>query len=210
MKEPKIPMMWLIPLVGVVLLVGIFLGRQGWKVDKVSIPPVEVAPPEDSSTPQNFQSFQEVAPPATNVQGQQQPTQQVEHQPDVTQPAAQPAGPLTTPLASEKCWGRCWQYDENNRTMIWTGPTNGAEDVWQGDDASLSRVRDGWKVIFGPMSVPGEIEACVLILNGKVVKDSCDGVLYQVPEGQRFEVISAHPKMGGFRWKPLPGYGYRR
>lgn len=48
MKESKIPVMWLIPLVGIVLLIGIFLGRQGWKVEKVSIPPIEIAPPEET------------------------------------------------------------------------------------------------------------------------------------------------------------------
>jgi len=48
MKESKIPVGWLIPLVGIVLVVGIFLGRLGWRVEKVSIPPVEVAPPEET------------------------------------------------------------------------------------------------------------------------------------------------------------------
>ena len=46
MRESKIPV-WLIPLI---LVAGIFLGRLGWKVDRVSIPPVEVAPPENSPT----------------------------------------------------------------------------------------------------------------------------------------------------------------
>ena len=48
MKESKIPMGWFIPLVGIVLVVGIFLGRLGWSVEKVSIPPIEVAPPEET------------------------------------------------------------------------------------------------------------------------------------------------------------------
>ncbi len=115
----------------------------------------------------------------------------------------------TQPQSSDYCYGKCWQYDDHSHTMTWTGPMDGREDVWQGDEVALARIRSGWTAIFGPMSVPGEIEACVLTLNGQIVKDACDGVTYQVPAGQVYQATSAHPQVGGFRWRPAPGYGYR-
>jgi hypothetical protein len=109
------------------------------------------------------------------------------------------------------CYGTCWQYDENSRTMTWTGPLDGTEDIWQGDEISLSRIRNGWTAIFGPVSVPGEIEACVLTLDGQIVVNSCDGVQhpYPVDANKSYQVTSAHSEVGGFRWKPAKGYGYR-
>lgn len=137
--------------------------------------------------------------------GTQQPTDAA---PQVTQ------RPTTPPVSSDVttyCYGQCWQYDENTRTMTWTGPTDGREDIWQGDDLSLSRIRSGWTAIFGPVSVPGEIEACVLTLNGQTVVNSCDDVQhpYPVEANKSYQVTSAHSEVGGFRWKPAKGYGYR-
>lgn len=74
---------------------------------------------------------------------------------------------------------------------------------------SLDRVRQGWTALFGPVAVPGEFEACILTLNGQVIKQTCDGVKVPVPPGQPFAVTSAHPTVGGFRWSPASGYGYR-
>ena len=114
---------------------------------------------------------------------------------------------LTT--VADGCLGTCWRYDVSARTLTWTGPVDGREDVWEGDVVSLDRVRQGWTALFGPMTVPGEIEACVLTLNGQVIKQTCDGLKYPVPQGQVLEVTSAHPTAGGFRWIPAGGYGYR-
>ncbi len=112
------------------------------------------------------------------------------------------------PLQSTKppCYGRCWQYDHSARTMTWTGPTDGTEDIWQPSGEPLQRIRDGYTAIF-TTSVPGEISACVLAVNGQPIKNSCDGVLYQVPPGT-YRVTSEGPN-GGFRWCPLTGYGWR-
>ena len=114
---------------------------------------------------------------------------------------------LTT--VADDCLDTCWRYDVSARTLTWTGPVDGREDVWEGDVVSLDRVRQGWTALFGPMTVPGEIEACVLTLNGQVIKQTCDGLKYPVPQGQVLEVTSAHPTAGGFRWIPAGGYGYR-
>jgi len=65
MRESKIPVGWLLPLIGIILAIGIFLGRLGWGVDKVSIPPVEIAPPEDGSTPSRQTTQQPLAPVVT-------------------------------------------------------------------------------------------------------------------------------------------------
>lgn len=123
---------------------------------------------------------------------------------------------LPTPGASansniDLCYGKCWQYDQSNRTMTWVGPLDGAEDIWQGDEASLSRIRSGWITIIGPLDVPGEIEACVLTLNGQTVASSCNGEqhLYQVPADNLYQITSESLDFGGFRWKPALGYGYR-
>lgn len=107
------------------------------------------------------------------------------------------------------CYGECWNYDTTTHTMTWTGPVDGIEDVWQPEGTALSAIRRGDTAVFGPMSVPGEIEACILIIGGKTVKSACDGVLFQVPAGAAFE-ISSPGEVGGFRWKPLRGYGYRK
>jgi len=110
------------------------------------------------------------------------------------------------------CFGQCWQYDESTKTMTWTGPVDGNEDIWQGDDLSLSRIRSGWIAVFGPVSVPGEIEVCKLKIDGQSVIDSCDGMQhpYAVEANQVFRVTSANSEIGGFRWKPAKGYGYRK
>jgi hypothetical protein len=115
----------------------------------------------------------------------------------------------TTPTPFSYCYGKCWKYDDNAHTMTWTGPTDGKEDVWQPSGKEIDSIRAGYTAIFGPMNVPGEIEACTLILDGKEVKNSCDGIMYPVSSGMTFRVQS-EGNNGGFRWKPLQGYGYRK
>jgi uncharacterized ParB-like nuclease family protein len=114
----------------------------------------------------------------------------------------------TVPTASNYCYGNCWDYDATDRTMTWTGPLDGKEDVWQPEGDALVAIRRGDTASFVPMSVPGEIEACMLILDGTMVKNACDGILYEVPAGVSFEIRSPG-EVGGFRWMPQAGYGYR-
>lgn len=106
------------------------------------------------------------------------------------------------------CYGECWEYDVNARTMRWTGHTDGREDVWQPQGNALDRVRAGYTVIFGPMLVPGEIFACRLIINKTIRKNACDGINVFVPANVEFRVVS-DGSVGGFRWCPQNGYGYR-
>ncbi len=115
------------------------------------------------------------------------------------------------PSFSGYCFGICWQYDEGARTMTWIGPIDGREDIWQGDSTSLSRIRSGWTAIFGPVSVPGEIEACILILSGQMIFNTCDGMKspYPAEANRLYQATSENPDVGGFRWKPAKGYGYR-
>lgn len=119
--------------------------------------------------------------------------------------------PATQPVPSQPqrggyCYGQCWQYDDSARTMTWTGPTDGIEDIWQPDEA-LRKIREGYTAIFST-SVPGEIFACILTVNGQTVKAGCDGGLYQLPPGT-YRATSANPGIGGFRWCPVIGYGWR-
>jgi hypothetical protein len=124
----------------------------------------------------------------------------------VTQPVQQ-STQVSQSQPSNYCFGNCWQYDDGARTMTWTGATNGIEDIWQPPGEALQKIRDGYTAIFST-SVPGEIFACVLVVNGQTVKNACDGVLYQIPPGT-YRVTSANKSVGGFRWCPLIGYGWR-
>jgi hypothetical protein len=126
---------------------------------------------------------------------------QVTPHPPVSQPTTSPV--LSQPL----CYGNCWQYDNNARTMTWTGQADGIEDIWQPAGEALQKIREGYTAIFNT-SVPGEIFACILTINGEAVKTSCDGVLYQLPLGT-YRVTSANRDIGGFRWCPMRGIGWR-
>ncbi len=104
-------------------------------------------------------------------------------------------------------YGKAWQYDNAARTMTWVGITDGTEDIWQPGGEPLQKIRSGYTAIF-TTTVLGEILACVLSINGENVKNSCDGVLYQVAAGT-YQITSANNDAGGFRWCPLVGYGWR-
>ncbi len=58
MKDAKIPAGWLIPIVGLILLLGWFLGQQGWSVSKINPPGIELVPP--TTTSQTIQPSQPV------------------------------------------------------------------------------------------------------------------------------------------------------
>lgn len=101
-----------------------------------------------------------------------------------------------------------WIVDHANRIVRWNGHVDGREDVWQGSDEILELVRAGYTAVFGPMDVPGEIFACDLVINGEERKNSCDGENVLVPAGVEFQITS-EGAVGGFRWCPLDGHGYR-
>lgn len=105
------------------------------------------------------------------------------------------------------CYGKCWQFDETAKIMTWIGPTDGSEDIWQPEGDALTNVRNGYVTVF-TTSVPGEMLACVLVIEGKYVKRACDGSLYQLPPGT-YHVSSPDKTAGGFRWCPEVGYGWR-
>jgi len=116
--------------------------------------------------------------------------------------------PSPTSLAHPTtCFGNCWQYDENARTMTWTGLADGTEDIFQSSGEPLQKIRDGYTAII-KTSVPGEIFACILTINGNASKDTCDSVLYQIPAGT-YRITSASNDVGGFHWCPAIGYGWR-
>jgi hypothetical protein len=91
--------------------------------------------------------------------------------------------------------------------MTWIGPTDGTKDIYQPSGEALQNIQDGYTAIFNT-SVPGEIFACVLMINGTLVKATCDGVLNEVAPGT-FQITSANRDVGGFRWCPAIGYGWR-
>lgn len=124
-----------------------------------------------------------------------------------SQGSASPAPSTNQIQPTNLCFGQCWEYDDNNRTMTWTRVADGTEDVWQPTGPALQKIRNGYTAIF-TTSVPGEIFGCVLTINGETVKSSCDGVLYQIQPGT-YQIISPNNDIGGFRWCPLVGYGWR-
>jgi hypothetical protein len=103
------------------------------------------------------------------------------------------------------CFGNCWQYDTSARTMTWIGLSDGTEDIWQASNESLQKIRSGYSAII-TTSVPGEIMACVLNVNGQSVMSSCG--LYKISSGT-YQIKSANNNVGGFRWCPALGYGWR-
>jgi hypothetical protein len=120
----------------------------------------------------------------------------------------QPTTPLQiAPTSITYCYGQCWTYDDNARTMTWTGSGDGIEDIWQPAGEPLQKIRSGYTAII-TTNVPGEIFACILSVDGKSVKNSCDGILYQISAGT-YKITSASNDVGGFRWCPAVGYGYR-
>jgi hypothetical protein len=114
--------------------------------------------------------------------------------------------PTQAPQSSSSyCYGNCWQFDANAQTMTWTGLSDGTEDIWQPAGEPLQNIRSGYTAII-TTSVPGEIFACVLTVNGQSVMSSCG--LYQLPAGS-YQIKSANSSVGGFRWCPSIGFGWR-
>lgn len=70
MKDTKIPLGWLIPIIGVILLLGWFLGRLGWNVTEVDGGIVKLAPPTATLSAQPLQPTdqQPAFLPSTTVQ----------------------------------------------------------------------------------------------------------------------------------------------
>jgi len=149
----------------------------------IPIPPTNTPVPESTNTPEPRNTPQ---PPTSTPKPANTP-----------KPTNTPLPPTPTPTP---CYGNCWKYDNSARTMTWTRPADETEDIWQPSGEALQKIRDGYTAIFDT-SVPGEIFACVLMVNGETVKNSCDGVLYQVPLGS-YRVTSANRDVGGFRWCP--------
>ncbi|MCB0046494.1 MAG: hypothetical protein KDD92_13810 [Caldilineaceae bacterium] len=121
--------------------------------------------------------------------------------------------PLLTPINTRSsvnalCYGNCWDFNDSTRTMTWTGSGDGVEDIWQPSGDALQKIRNGYTAIINP-TVPGEIFACVLNVNGEFVKNNCDDVLFQTAPGP-YQITSANLTVGGFRWCPALGYGYRK
>lgn len=127
---------------------------------------------------------------------------QVTVQPPQSNP---PTAMPNPPSSSQLCFGNCWQYNDNSRTMTWTGLTDGTEDIWQPAGDPLQKIRSGYTAII-TTSVPGEIFACVLKVNGQSVISSCG--LYQISAGT-YQITSANSSVGGFRWCPAIGFGYK-
>ncbi len=127
-----------------------------------------------------------------------------------------PQGAIPTPTPTyttiqpntNLCFGQCWEYDDNRHMMTWTRTADGTEDVWQPAGPALQKIRSGYIAVI-TTSVPGEIFGCVLTINGKSVKNSCDGVLYPLQPGT-YQITSSNNDVGGFRWCPIVGYGWRK
>src|SRR3972149_380558 len=126
-------------------------------------------------------------------------------QPQPASSSDQPMPSVSNDSPSCNNMGTFWQYDDNARTMTWTGATDGSEDIWQGDDESLQKIRNGYTATFATTVSGAFINTCILTVNGQVIKNSCASYskLYPVPAGT-YQVTSksppGYPTNGGFRW----------
>ncbi len=107
--------------------------------------------------------------------------------------------PLVQPPVSQLCYGNCWEYDHVARTMTWTGPTDGSEDIWQAEGTSLDSIRAGYTAIF-VTSIPMQMEICVGEVDGRVIGTQCTPQVIKIAPGIH-RVISSGPQ-GGFRARP--------
>ena len=107
--------------------------------------------------------------------------------------------PVVQPPVSELCYGNCWEYDHVARTMTWTGPADGSEDIWQAEGIPLDTIRAGYTAVF-VTSIPIEMEICVGEVDGSVIGTQCTPQVIKIAPGTH-RVISAGPQ-GGFRAHP--------
>lgn len=113
--------------------------------------------------------------------------------------------PITAPEPVSACDGCDWTISDSDRTLTWTGPTDGSKDIHQGTNPSITAIRAGYTATF-TTTVPGEI----IITTGTV-----DGVAYITETRVHLDpgthiVTNSVGESGGFRWTPDDGYGWRR
>jgi hypothetical protein len=116
--------------------------------------------------------------------------------PPTISPPIQPQPVILPTESSEYCYGEGWRIDDAAKTMTWICSGNGIEDIWQPGGVILNNIRRGYTTII-TTNVPGEIFACNLSLDGKLIKNSCDGKLVRVRNSkgeavlkQRIEAIA--------------------
>lgn len=112
MKDTKIPIGWLIPVVGVILLLGWFLGRSGWNVTEVDGGIVKLAPP--TATTIIAQST------ATIQENAQQPTAlPVTSPPIVSESDFLPNGEPVSPESLARLIGGKPEYWTKRGPVVW-------------------------------------------------------------------------------------------
>jgi len=97
---------------------------------------------------------------------------------------------------SGMCFGMCWRVDDAARTLTWTGPTDGSEDIWLGSGAYLQKVQAGYAAIL-ENSVPLKVDICVGQIDGQVVAANCTPTVVDLTPGKH-TILSAGSQ-GGFR-----------
>ncbi len=118
-------------------------------------------------------------------------------QPIITLQIPQSDGTIQ-PVA-DYCYGKCWEYDNNARTMTWTGTKDGVEDIWQADGEPLEKIRAGYTAYF-EINFPMKMEICMGSIDGTLVSRQCEFQVIDISAG-RHTVVSAGPQ-GGFRVRP--------
>lgn len=99
------------------------------------------------------------------------------------------------------CEGKCWQADKAARTLVWTGPQNGMEDIHLVGSA-LDALKSGFEATF-TTTVPGTVLITDGTVDGTTVAKSATGIEVRVGT---HKVTST----SGFRWTPAAGYGWRK
>lgn len=104
--------------------------------------------------------------------------------------------PAPTPV-TQTIGNDCQMWTTNGSTMSWVGPTDGTMSICQTGDW-LKLIRAGRTTIFS-VSVPGTMEITTGFYSTTVAGNMTT-----------YTVINSSGPSGGFRWTPLPGYGWRR
>lgn len=103
--------------------------------------------------------------------------------------------------------GQFWKLDESSKTLTWIGLEDGSVDVHQGSVELLALIQKGYIFKF-QTSVPGTIIISNGAINGFNYTDPSTSKSIAVSAGSF--IITSPGNVGGFRWTPQQGYGWRK
>ena len=200
MKDLKIPIGWLVPIIGVILLLGWFLGRSGWNVTEVDTGIAKLAPPtatdvsylipqpttvSQPSTPRQAMPTTTNIPPATATPQIQATNTQPVLQPTPVQVATQsPVLIHNEPVSPEtlaRIVGGDAAYWKQAGPVVWIYSNKGHNTLMRhpGDNMILTywagfgdpQNDDGCQIIISPANSSEKYVKCPPATNAQIVAD---------------------------------------